>query len=148
MKNKRDDARQMSIAETTTKPSEPPNKPDFRALLTRPLVRAPLPSDFDYEQEALHLDSLWDNSTQLHKYNFEAFVYAGGSGMVFKVVTPEQKVPLTMKLVRVKLYNRQVNVFVTEDADLANSLNKLKNSLRIEFQICRDCNQLQRILAH
>jgi hypothetical protein len=77
---------------------EVPQAPDFRDLLARPLVREPLPGDFIPAEEAEHLVELWNKLRKLHRYRFEAFVHAGGSGMVFKVMRPDLQTPLAMKI--------------------------------------------------
>jgi HD superfamily phosphohydrolase len=60
--------------------------PNFEKLLREPLVTTPpLPRSFLVEVESAHLRDLWSRCPQLQDYQFLAFVYAGGSGMVFKV---------------------------------------------------------------
>lgn len=63
----------------------PPKPPDFRDLLRKPLVKLPLPSDFDIELEAAHLKQLWQDTPPLQALRFRTFVHAGGSGLVFEV---------------------------------------------------------------
>lgn len=77
--------------------------PDFRELLLHPLVKEPLPSDFNVVDEAEHLRDLWTKLPQLRRYRFEAFVHAGGSGMVFKVYRSDLPTPMAMKIARKKL---------------------------------------------
>jgi HD superfamily phosphohydrolase len=83
--------------------------PEFLNLLRRPLVKDPLPSDFSAEDEAEHLAELWKGSSQLQTYKFDCFIYAGGSGLVFKVFSdgggPTQ---LAMKIARRKLYAQRI----------------------------------------
>jgi hypothetical protein len=84
-------------------------KPNFLHLLQHRLVEEPLPGDFDPDVEANHLDALWTSLPQLRRYDFEAFVHAGGSGMVFRVRRPDLPIPLAMKIARKKLMLPQVS---------------------------------------
>lgn len=80
--------------------------PSFRELLAKPMVKSPLPSGFTVEEEATHLEHLWDSCLSLHRYSLEGFVHAGGSGMVFKVSlrgAPAQ----ALKVVRKRIYSRE-----------------------------------------
>lgn len=79
--------------------------PDFAALLRNPISKAKLPSDFRIEVEARHLRNLWEQNPGFHPYSFDAFVSAGGSGMVFKVLPPSSRVPVALKVVRSKVYH-------------------------------------------
>jgi HD superfamily phosphohydrolase len=86
-----------------TKAAIPPT-PDFVSLLRHPLLKEePLPSDFDVETEGVHLADLWQRVSKLHSYQFEKFVHAGGSGMVFKVSRNDSTTPLALKVARKKL---------------------------------------------
>jgi HD superfamily phosphohydrolase len=62
-----------------------PPAPPFHNLLNSPSVKQELPKDFDKSIEAAHLQVLWNDVPAFHKYAFEEFVHAGGSGMVFRV---------------------------------------------------------------
>ena len=62
-----------------------PPCPPFFVLLKSPLVKEQLPRDFVLEEEAEHLTDLWSQLPGLWRYDFETFVHAGGSGMVFRV---------------------------------------------------------------
>lgn len=60
--------------------------PDFEKLLRDPIVtNPPLPNNFIVQAESAYLQDLWNKCPQLQDYQFMTFVYAGGSGMVFKV---------------------------------------------------------------
>lgn len=80
-----------------------PEAPDFVDLLRKPLVKLPLPSDFDAAAESVHLAALWQRLPPLRCYQFESFVHAGGSGMVFKVLDSRSGTPRALKLARRKL---------------------------------------------
>lgn len=81
--------------------------PPFRSLLQSPLLEVPLPQDFDVGEEATHLEALWKQTPRLQAYQYQAFVHAGGSGMVFQV--SEQGGPSrALKVVRRRLYYREV----------------------------------------
>jgi len=82
--------------------------PDFRRLLREPLVADPLPSDFDHDQEAEHLERLWTTQPEFGEYDYHRFVHAGGSGMVFKVSPSGTTRFQAMKVARYKLMNRIV----------------------------------------
>ena len=84
-------------------PLEAPPAPDFRKLLEAPLVADRLPSDFVIEEETKHLDALWQKLPALHYYDFQAFVHAGGSGMVFKVQRKNTGTVQALKIARWKL---------------------------------------------
>ena len=86
-------------------PSPPPA---FSDLLSHPVVSLPLPRDFSHAAEADHLSQLWNKSAELRSYHFEAFVHAGGSGMVFKVRSGNEPSPLALKIAREKLYSGRV----------------------------------------
>jgi HD superfamily phosphohydrolase/serine/threonine protein kinase len=63
-----------------------PTAPPFEKLLREPMVKKPpLPHGFSAEIEGKHLVDLWGRCPELQRYEFIAFVHAGGSGMVFKV---------------------------------------------------------------
>lgn len=78
-------------------------KPDFVALLKKPLLDLDLPTGFSVDDESKHLSGLWDSIQQLGNYRYEAFVHAGGSGMVFKVLD-EGENAWALKIVRKKVY--------------------------------------------
>lgn len=82
------------------------NVPDFRALLREPLVKERLPPDFLVEVEAEHLNDLWRRSEALRKYAIEAFVHAGGSGMVFRALDSRSQSLRALKIARHKLFQR------------------------------------------
>jgi len=81
-----------------------------------------LPSDFNEGTEASHLEELWKAVTALHKYRFENFVHAGGSGMVFKVFRDDSATPLALKIARKKL------MVSTAPADAANALSPVSEA--------------------
>lgn len=87
-------------------PLDAPPTPDFRKLMEAPLVAERLPSDFVIEEEAKHLDTLWQQLTTLHHYDFKAFVHAGGSGMVFKVLRKNTGTVQALKIARWKLVKK------------------------------------------
>jgi serine/threonine protein kinase len=97
---------QSALPLITTPPGKPPAPPRFKELLLSPLVKLPLPDGFDPDQEADHLSSLWSDSETLRLYSFEAFVHAGGSGMVFRArrAGVNDGHPVALKIVRAKLY--------------------------------------------
>ncbi len=84
----------------------PPEIPNFEALLQNPIVTTPLPKDFTPATECEHLRNLWSQSSELRELSFEAFVHAGGSGMVFRVRSPLSPMPLAVKIARRKLFDR------------------------------------------
>lgn len=83
-----------------------PGTPDFTALLSAPMVKLPLPQDFDRDKEATHLSEIWAGSAALQDYTFQAFVHAGGSGMVFRAVKAgvNNDKPVALKVAREKLF--------------------------------------------
>jgi serine/threonine protein kinase len=87
---------------------QPPPAPDFAALLASPLVRIPLPTNFNAEEEKTHLVALWEENAHFRRYSFSAFVHAGGSGMVFKVKRDDSPTTWAMKIVRAKLYHAKL----------------------------------------
>ncbi|MFY9825699.1 MAG: protein kinase [Thermoanaerobaculia bacterium] len=89
-----------------TEQSDTPPTPDFGGFLSKPVVKLPLPGDFLVEQEEDHLRSLWADSSALRQYSFQAFVHAGGSGLVFRASRPgvNDGQPVALKIVRAKLY--------------------------------------------
>lgn len=58
-----------------------PAEPDFGLLLAHPLVDAALPPDWKATVETVHLSKLWRTTDELRRYDYQAFVSAGGSGM-------------------------------------------------------------------
>jgi HD superfamily phosphohydrolase/serine/threonine protein kinase len=87
-------------------PLEEVKPPDFRKLLEAPLVPEPLPSNFSVQEEGPHLEALWDKFSTFRQYDFQAFVHAGGSGMVFKAVRKNTGTVQALKVVRAKLMKR------------------------------------------
>jgi serine/threonine protein kinase len=87
----------------TTLQLEPGRIPDFLALLHAPIVEDKLPSDFQQNLEAAHLAQLWSEIRDFQEYDFEQFVHAGGSGMVFKVVRRSSGTVQALKVARAKL---------------------------------------------
>lgn len=83
--------------------SEQPPPPDFRELLENPTVDESLPTDFDIKLEAAHLSSLWDKIPGLWHYSLQAFVHAGGSGMVFRALEKKSSTVQALKIARSKL---------------------------------------------
>jgi HD superfamily phosphohydrolase len=85
---------------------DPSGPPDFGGLLSAPMVKLALPQDFDKEKEAAHLASIWQALPALQEYTFEAFVHAGGSGMVFKAskLGINSDRPVALKVARQKLF--------------------------------------------
>ncbi len=81
--------------------------PKFAELLKNPTNEEDLPSDFDVETEAKHLEDLWQkNRAKLSRYHFVDFIHAGGAGMVFKVKGGDMPQALAMKLARSKLVSQ------------------------------------------
>ena len=80
------------------------NCPDFYSLLDNPLIDIPQPLDFNKKEEAENLKILWKNNLGLQKYEYLAFVHAGGSGMVFKCILKTSPVPRALKIARKKLF--------------------------------------------
>lgn len=85
-----------------------PPSPDFLELLRHPLLNLDLPSHFSEPVEAEHLSALWQSSPEFRAYHFERFVHAGGSGMVFKVLSKDVMTPLALKVARHKLYSGDI----------------------------------------
>jgi len=74
-------------------------------LLTNPFVKEKLPDDFNCSEEATYLYTLIEDCPNLKKYKFEEFIFAGGSGMVFKVRrNKEDSFPTALKIARKKIY--------------------------------------------
>ncbi len=86
---------------------EQPASPPFLKLLENPVVSEPLPRDFDRKVETDHLSLLWDNLNGLWNYAFEAFIHAGGSGMVFRVRHKKSGTVQALKVARNKLLHPQ-----------------------------------------
>ena len=104
-------------------PLSVPSPPDFFELLHHPLVDLPLPRHFSNELEAEHLRTLWLSSPELQSYEFDHFVHAGGSGMVFKVFSKDGgSTPLALKIARQKLYSAKIT-----DPNVAQSLSPLSD---------------------
>lgn len=82
--------------------------PPFLKLLGSPLVKQPLPSDFNIAEESDHLDSLWSTSADLQKHSFIQFVHAGGSGMVFETRTEAGAPSVALKIARKKLFAKDL----------------------------------------
>ncbi|MHA1951353.1 MAG: protein kinase domain-containing protein [Candidatus Thorarchaeota archaeon] len=100
------------------------SKEFFIMLLKNPIVKKKLPSDFNIEEEAAHLESLYQRIPRMSEYIFSRFVHAGGSGMVFKVfVADEPTTPLAMKIVRYKLYKKMV-----QNANVAQTLSAISQT--------------------
>lgn len=100
MKKKSSD---MDQPDLFTPPKVPPC-PDFENLLKKPIVTDLLPSDFSVEDEVQHLKQLWDQYKGFWKYQFNEFVHAGGSGMVFQVSKQSSSTILALKIARKKLF--------------------------------------------
>ena len=83
----------------------------FRELLASPIVTTEMPPDFDIDEEALHLESIWASTPRLKSYKCEQFVHAGGSGIVFQVRGSEISEPLALKIARKKLFDIQLDKF-------------------------------------
>lgn len=88
-------------------PVQPPPAPEFLKLLRQPLVSQPLPSNFRAEDEAAYLAELWNQLPALWDYDFEAFVHAGGSGMVFRVRRQATDTVQALKVARRRLATRE-----------------------------------------
>lgn len=81
------------------------SKEYFLKLLENPIVKKALPADFDKQKEAEHLSKLYRQIGRMRQYIFDRFVFAGASGMVFKVIPDwDGRSVLAMKIVRRKLY--------------------------------------------
>jgi serine/threonine protein kinase len=81
--------------------------PHFAELLRDPIVKEPaLPSNFKIEIEATHLLRLWEQCAQLREYDIQAFVYAGGSGMVFKARQNDSPTLQALKIARHHLFDK------------------------------------------
>ncbi|NJL71885.1 MAG: protein kinase [Candidatus Competibacteraceae bacterium] len=80
------------------------SSPDFLELLKNPLLSTQLPRDFDPEMESTHFLSLWKEIDALQAYQFDKFIFAGGSGAVFRVKRSDIGAPLAMKIARAKLF--------------------------------------------
>jgi HD superfamily phosphohydrolase len=81
-------------------------KRELSALLARPLVALPLPSDFRAIDETDSLAQLWDAVPELNRYELKAFVHAGGAGMVFKAVPAGGGQAVAIKVARKALLDR------------------------------------------
>ncbi len=80
--------------------------PAFIELLQKPIVDQPLPTDFIVDDEAKHLEKLWNDVEKFKQYIFEKFVHAGGSGMVFRVKHKKTNTEQAIKIVRKKLIDK------------------------------------------
>lgn len=78
-------------------------QPDFEKLLLEPEVTDALPSDFVPAIEATHLAKLWGRCPDIHHYNVESFIHAGGSGMVFRVTDARNEQKRALKVARARL---------------------------------------------
>jgi HD superfamily phosphohydrolase len=78
--------------------------PKFRELLTQPAIDLPLPADFKTDIETAHLISLWEEVPKMRRYDFEQFIHAGGSGMVFRVKERGTPTDWAMKIARRKTF--------------------------------------------
>ncbi len=81
-----------------------PSQPNFRQLLSNPTVEDRLPYDFNVNREAIHLERLYSGNTEIQAYDFNNFIFAGGSGMVFKVSPSGSSRWQAMKIIRAHLY--------------------------------------------
>lgn len=101
-------SRKAPESEPASLPFDSPSiaPPDFLDKLSKPLVKQPLPSNFNPEEEVEHLNALWQSTSHFQRYTFEDFVHAGGSGMVFKVTErgDAHATPWAMKIVRAQVY--------------------------------------------
>ena len=82
-----------------------PAAPDYLDLFANPEVKSALPTSFSVTVEAEHLRHLWSATPELQRYRFERFVYAGGSGMVFRVRI-ENGPERALKIVRKRVYDQ------------------------------------------
>lgn len=78
--------------------------PDFGKLLRAPAIDLPLPTGFDPEAEATHLIGLWENVAPLRGYEFEEFIHAGGSGIVFRVKERGKTTNWAIKIARKRAF--------------------------------------------
>ncbi len=97
-----------------------PTTPNFLSLINDPLIKEPLPSDFNPKEEAEHLTELWRNLKKFWDYRFDKFVHAGGSGMVFKVYRTDTNTFQALKIARKKLL-----ISEKPSGELADSLSPL-----------------------
>ena len=84
-----------------------PTPPPFEKLLSNPLVKDPLPSDFNSHEESEHLITLWKEIPGLRTFNIEQFIHAGGSGMVFKARRISTNTIQALKVARKKLLSTE-----------------------------------------
>lgn len=98
-----------------------PKCPDFFSKLADPLIKEPLPKDFMIKEEAGHLSELWKIIPKFQKYKYDRFIHAGGSGMVFKIFSPDSDTPLALKVVRKVMLTKKV-----EKDGVATSLSPIK----------------------
>lgn len=91
-------------AETSENAGHAAVPPSFPALLNRPAVKLPLPKDFDATEEATHLLTLWEQNLRLRVYDFEEFIHAGGSGIVFRVKEQQSGSVWALKIARKKAF--------------------------------------------
>lgn len=97
-------------------------RPDFRGLLSRPLVALPLPKDFSVEEESAHLDKLWSEQADFRTYQFEGFIHAGGSGMVFRVLSLRNSTIWALKIARGKEFKKEGSPFSANETSALSRL--------------------------
>jgi serine/threonine protein kinase len=86
-----------------------PIPPNFRALLANPDVKLQLPHGFDAEKEAQHLEALYAQVPAFRSYTFLSFIYAGGSGMQFRVQPGDGGAEQAMKIARAHFFTPQTD---------------------------------------
>ena len=82
-----------------------------------------LPEGFNYEDEATHICMLLEKHKKLQEYNFDSFISAGSTGLVFKVTAKDNNAfPMTLKLARRKAYELNKAMAISN-----NEVNALRN---------------------
>lgn len=105
-------------------------------LLKNPFVKDTLlPDDFNSSEEASYLYKLIEDCPDLKKYKFEEFIFAGGSGMVFKVIrNKEDSFPTALKVARKKIFeDPNQSSFSEEELDALKELVHVNILRQYEF---------------
>ena len=102
MSQKKKAPKQESLPLASPAMEGPP--PNFTPLLRKPAIDLPLPSDFDADIEGAHLLALWETVREMRNYDYERFIHAGGSGMVFRVKERGGTTQWAMKVARKKTF--------------------------------------------
>jgi len=103
----------------------------LKNMLDDPLVPDGKPDKFDSQAEAEYLETLIKDCDALQAYQFDKFIAAGGSGMVFRVKRKQDSFPTALKIVRKKGFeDSSQSPFSNEELDALKELSHA-NILRI-----------------